>query len=78
MLTDWQVAHANVRPDLIHATARLIADHYREQGFEDLEVRAEAWVSMNGRQAERIVDPSADLLTQPRNMAPSEWILPAG
>ncbi len=78
VLTDWQTGQANVRPDLIHATARLIADHYQRQGFEDLEVRADAWVSMNGRPARRIVDPSVDLLSQPRNLAPSAWILPAG
>ena len=75
VLTDWQTAQANVRPDLIHATARLIADHYRAEGFADLEVRADAWVSMNGRRPERIVDPRVDLLSQPRSLAPAGWIL---
>lgn len=76
VLTDWQTVQANVRPDLIHATARLIADHYRKEGFTDLEVRADAWVSMNGRPARRIVDPGVDLLSQPRSWASATWILP--
>lgn len=75
VLTDWQTVQANVRPDLIQATARLIGDHYREDGYTDLEVRADAWVSMNGRPAERIVDPAVDLLSQPRGLAPAGWIL---
>lgn len=76
VLADWQTVQANVRPDLIHATARLIADHFREEGFADLEVRAEAWVSMNGGPAQRIVDPTVDLLSQPRSLVPVSWILP--
>lgn len=75
VLADWQTAQANVRPDLIHATARLIGDHYQRRGFENLQVRADAWVSMNGRPAERIVDPTVDLLSQPRTLAPADWIL---
>lgn len=74
VLADWQAAHAASRPDLIHATARLIADHYAEQGIE-AEVRADAWVTMNGRPASRIVDPELDLAAHGRGQAPRGWIL---
>ncbi|MCE2527316.1 MAG: HTTM domain-containing protein [Actinomycetia bacterium] len=63
----------NVRPDLIQAIALLMANPCREEGQQDLEVRADDRVSMNRRQAKRIVDHSVDLLTQPRNLAPAEW-----
>lgn len=75
VLTDWQAAHAATRPGLIHATAHLIADHYRRQGVADPEVRANAWVTMNGRPARRLIDPSADLAAHPRTDPPPGWIL---
>ena len=75
VLTDWQTAHAATRPGLIHATAHLIADHYRRQGVADPEVRADAWVTMNGRPARRLIDPSADLAAHARTDPPPGWIL---
>jgi hypothetical protein len=77
VLADWQAEHADTRPDLIHATALLIARHYREAGMAGVEVRADAWVAMNGQPAHRIIDPVIDLAAQPRTPAPDRWILPA-
>ena len=78
VLTDWQAEQAAVRPDLVHATAHLLARHYGDRGRPDVEVRADVWVSMNGRPARRIVDPSVDLAAVPRTLAPAEWILANG
>ena len=75
MLTDWQAAHAATRPDLIHATAHLIADHYEQQGIAGVEVRADAWATMNGREAQRLIDPAIDLAAYDRGRAPPGWIL---
>lgn len=75
VLTDWQAAHAATRPDLIHATALLIADHYEQQGISDAEVRATSWVSMNGRQAKQFIDPAINLAAHPRGEIPPGWIL---
>ena len=75
VLTDWQAAHTATRPDLIHATALLIADHYQQQGIPDAEVRATSWVSMNGRQAKQFMDPAINLAAHPRGEIPTGWIL---
>lgn len=75
VLTDWQAEQADVRPDLIHATAHLLARHYEDEGKPDVEVRADVWMSMNGRPPRRMVDPTVDLAAIPRNLAPSKWIL---
>ena len=75
VLTDWQAEQAAVRPDLIHATAHLLARHYRDQGVPDVEVRADVWVSMNGRPPHPIVDPTVDLAARPRTPTPAGWIL---
>ena len=77
VLTDWQAEHADTRPDLIHATALLVAEHYRQEGLPGVEVRADAWVAMNGRPVHRIIDPAVDLAAQSRTPAPDRWILPA-
>ena len=76
VLADWQATQATIRPDLLVATAHLIADHYRVAGRGEVEVRADAFVSFNGRPRQRIVDPTVDLTTQPRNLAPKPFLLP--
>ena len=76
VLADWQAEQADTRPDLIHATALLLADHYASQDIAPVEVRADAWVSMNSQPARRIVDPDVDLAAWPRGAAPDGWILP--
>ena len=75
VLTDWQITQAAIRPDLVQATAHLIADHYRENGTAGVEVRADAFVSMNGRKAARLIDPDPDLAAIPRTVWHKEWIL---
>lgn len=78
VLADWQRSSASTKPDLIHATALLIADHYahHDADLDAIEVRATAWVTMNGRPATLIVDPSVDLAAHKRGEVPSGWILP--
>ena len=66
VLTDWQAAQAAVRPDLLLATAHLVAEHYEQR----VEVRADAWMSMNGSEAVRVVDPELDLTTVTRTSGP--------
>ncbi|MGI9611503.1 MAG: HTTM domain-containing protein [Acidimicrobiales bacterium] len=76
VLADWQEVHASTRPDLIHATADLIARHYRRSGIEGVEVRADAWVSINGERARQLVDPTVDLAQQSRGFGSSPWLRP--
>ena len=78
VLEDWQTERASGHPDLIVATAHLIAARYRDRGVEPVQVYADAWVSMNGRPASRIIDPTVDLAAQPRTLGPAPWILEPG
>jgi len=75
VLEDWQQSHAATRPDLIVASAKLIAEHYADAGLTDVEVRADAWVSFNGGRAERLVDPTIDLASVDRGLSAKSWIL---
>ncbi len=63
------------QPDLILALAHHIADEYRQRGLE-VEVRAEALVSLNGRPARHLIDPLRNLAVIPASLAPSDWVLP--
>ena len=63
--------------DLILQLAHHVADDLRAQGHEDVEVRADVWVSLNGRAPTRLVDPDVDLSRVEDGIAPASWILPA-
>ncbi len=75
VLTDWQVTHAATRPDLIQTTAYLISDYYRRHGIPAVQVRADAWTSINGYPARPLVDPTIDLVAYRRGQLPAGWIL---
>ena len=63
-------------PDLIHQAALAIAADERDHG-RVVEVRVDAWVSLNARPAARLIDPTVDLAAQPRDPWSDDWILPA-
>ena len=76
LLEPWQVAQADTRPDLILATAHLIADETeRDNGARPI-VHADAWVSVNGRPRQRWIDPAADLADLPRTSPAATYVLP--
>lgn len=59
-LTDRQREVVATSPGLIADVARIVADRHRGAG-RDVEVRADAFVSFNGRPSRPIVDPEIDL-----------------
>ncbi len=64
------------QPDLILQLARHIEQDFRHRGFEEVEVRAEALVSLNGRRPRPMIDPTVDLTRVELGLAPAAWILP--
>lgn len=76
-LTSHQEREMSGQPDLILQLAHHVADDVRAQGHEDVEVRADVWVSLNGRAPTRLVDPDVDLSRVEDGIAPASWILPA-
>ena len=64
-------------PDMILTFAHEIERFYREQGLEDVEVRAETRVSLNGRDPRRLIVPRVDLTAVKRPYLPTaDWIRP--
>ena len=64
------------RPDMILQWSYHTAEYFREQGYKNVEVRAQVKVSLNGRKPQLFIDPDINLAAQPRNLLPAPWILP--
>ncbi len=75
-LTPLQVERMAFQPDLILQTVHFIAEDFASRGYGQVEVRAEAFVSWNGRTNGRLIDPEVDLVPIKPNLAPKKWILP--
>jgi len=76
-LTPLQEREMAGQPDLILQLARHIRADFERQGLGPVEVRVDAWVSLNGRRARRLIDPDVDLTRVGSGLAPAAWILPA-
>jgi hypothetical protein len=76
-LTWNQEREMATRPAMIRQLAHHIDDQFRKRGLGDVEVRAEALVSLNGRKPQPLIDSSVDLSAVEADLGPDDWILPA-
>jgi vitamin K-dependent gamma-carboxylase len=77
-LTALQIKMMSTQPDLIAQYARHVrARIEREQPESLVEVRVDAFVSLNGRPHHRLIDPAVDLAATRPGLAAQPWILPA-
>lgn len=71
-VTEYQFPKVGRDPEHIRQLAHMIAASVEQKRNRRVEVRAFALVSLNGRKAELLVDPTVDLASQP-----ATWTLPA-
>ncbi len=76
-LTAHQEREMSGQPDLILQLAHHIAADFRARGERDVEVRVDAYASLNGRPPARLIDPTVDLTTVDDGIAQAAWITPA-
>ena len=76
LYTPLQWKQMSTDPELIRQAAHLLGRLHTVDG-ERAEVRVDAFVSLNGRRATRIIDPTVDLADQPWRFGHQPWILPA-
>ena len=62
------------QPDLILQLAHRIAADFRERGYPAVEVYADSAVSLNGRPAAPLIDPTVDLARVSGDLRPAAWI----
>ncbi|MFA0961953.1 HTTM domain-containing protein [Roseivirga sp. BDSF3-8] len=65
-----------MQPDMVLEYASFLASYYQKQGMKTPEVRAEVWVTLNGRRSRLLVDPKVNLAARQENLFPKDWILP--
>ena len=75
-LNERQLRKLSTRPNLMIQFAHFAEEQFRKKGFEDVEVRASARVSLNGRKKQLIIDPNVDLSKEKESIWPAKWILP--
>ncbi|HKG60779.1 MAG TPA: HTTM domain-containing protein [Pyrinomonadaceae bacterium] len=75
-LKSHQVTKMATKPDLILHFAHYLAELKRREGYENVEVRARAMVSLNGRERQLLIDPNVDLAKEEVSLRPARWIMP--
>jgi len=75
-LKDRQINKMAKRPDMIHQYALHLADNFRNEGYEDIEIRVKALVSLNERDPQLLIDPEVDLASLSRTLLHKPWIMP--
>lgn len=75
-LTPLQEKQMAMQPDMILEFAHLLDRIYARKWGCDPEVRADVFVSLNGRASTRFIDPDIDLSREYDSFAPKTWILP--
>lgn len=64
------------QPDMILQFSQHLADNLRRQGYDRIEVRANASISLNRRKPQPLIDPSVNLVGQSRILVGAPWIMP--
>lgn len=76
-LTRAQEREMSGQPAMILQFAHLVRDDFEARGLGPVEVRARALVSLNGRRAQLLVDPTVDLAQVEDGLLPASWIAAA-
>lgn len=75
-LTANQEKMMATQPDMILQFAHLLKKDFERKGFQNPQVRAEVYVSLNGRGSRMLIDPDLNLAGQQESLGPKNWILP--
>lgn len=76
-LTPLQARMASTQPDMISELAQIIGRDFTARGHGAVRVYADSEVSFNGRNRQRLIDPTYDLTSAKDGLEPKSWILPA-
>jgi len=75
-LKKGQISDMSKRPDMILQYAHHLADLQRNEGYDQIEIRANVVTSLNGRAPQFLIDPKVNLAEQPISILPKSWIIP--
>ena len=75
-LSTRQIIKMSTRPDMILQYSHFLAENFRENGYDDIEITVDVFSSLNGRDTQRLIDPDVNLAEQPVTILPKSWIVP--
>jgi hypothetical protein len=75
-LNPHQEKQMAMQPDMILQFAHFLGKYYEKKGLYKPQVRAEVYVTLNGRPSKLLIDPRVDLMKEQDSFAPKKWILP--
>jgi len=76
-VTRVQEREIAAQPDLVLQLAHHIRDDFERRGLGPVEIRADAFASLNGRRLARFIDPDVDLASLRDGHGKATWILPS-
>ncbi len=62
------------QPDMILQFAHFLGHYYQQQGFKNISVFCDSYVTMNGAASKPIINSEVDLLKEKENFSPKTWI----
>jgi len=75
-LTPVQEKMMSTQPDFLIQYAHFLKKHYQNQNVNAAAVKADVFVTLNGRPSAQFIDPTVDLASQEDGWANKSWILP--
>lgn len=75
-LNDHQEKQMAMQPDMILQFAHFLGEYYQKNGVANPQVRAEVYVTLNGKPSKLMIDPKVDLMKKRDTFAQKNWILP--
>lgn len=75
-LNSHQEKQMAMQPDMILQFAHFLGNYYEKQGITKPAVRAEVYVTLNGRPSQILINLNKDLMKENDTFAAKKWILP--
>lgn len=75
-LTPYQEKQMSTQPDFMLQYAHFLANHFAEDGHENIEIYVENYVALNGRRSTPYIDPEINLLEHKDSFKRKTFILP--
>ncbi|MDN3688506.1 HTTM domain-containing protein [Cyclobacterium jeungdonense] len=75
-LNPHQEKQMAMQPDMILQFAHFLGAYYAEKGVHSPQVRAEVYVTLNGRPSQLLIDPTVNLMKETDSFGPKKWIVP--
>jgi hypothetical protein len=75
-LTRRQRTKMPERPEMLIQFAHFLVEMLEQQGYESVDLRADVFCSLNGREEQRLIDPNVNLANVKRSLGHADWIVP--